>query len=78
MPQILNVGLDTIEGRVIKILTKHSSESTCVNQSRGVAKIYRHNNLLLSEKYLVSILENIRQTLLIEGKVNLESIALEN
>mgnify|MGYP002345397675 CR=1 FL=1 len=32
----------------------------------------------MSEKHLISILENIKQTLILEGKVNLETISLKN
>ena len=65
LPQILNINLDAIETRITYILTKDSS-------------IIRHNNYLLSRQEINSVVASTKRRLEIEGKIDLEDIALSN
>lgn len=64
IPQILNVGLDTIESRVHAVMQKHP--------------ITRHANNLVSHRYFDNLVANLRQRLELEGKVELEQVAIEH
>jgi hypothetical protein len=64
IPQILNIGLDTIESRVNAVMQRH--------------QITRHTNNLISHRYFDNLIANLRQRLELEGKVELEQVAIEH
>ena len=62
--QILNVNLDLVESRLPNAIKE--------------SKVIRHNNYLMSNQEINSVISIIKQRLEVEGKIDLEEIALSN
>lgn len=64
LPQILNIGSDTVESRVNPVL-----------QAGGLT---RQGNNLFSPRYFQELIVTLSQRLTAEGRISLQEVAIEN